>query len=92
MFAGYPFACRKCHQIKQKIQKKTLKRYIYQKAMMQKALVLVLTQDNSASKQSATPAAATNGGKMDEVVDILICRIMVNMLFLIETSSRSQCL
>ena len=59
---------------------------------MQKALVLVLTQDNSASKQSATPAAATNGGKMDEVVDILICRIMVNMLFLIETSSRSQCL
>ena len=54
---------------------------------MQKALVLVLTQDNSASKQSATPAAATNGGKMDEVVDILICRIMVNMLFLIETSS-----
>ena len=80
MFAGYPFACRKCHQIKQKIQKKTtLKRYIYQKAMMQKALVLVLTQDNSASKQSATPAAATNGGKMDEVDRI--CRIMVNLLF-----------
>ena len=59
---------------------------------MQKALVLVLTQDNSASKQSATPAAATNGGKMGEVEDILICRIMVNLLFLIETSSRSQCL
>ena len=81
MFAGYPFACRKCHQIKQKIQKKTLKRYIYQKAMMQKALVLVLTQDNSASKQSATPAAATNGGKMDVVEDILNCRIMVHLLF-----------
>ena len=48
---------------------------------MQKALVLVLTQDNSASKQSATPAAATNGGKMDEVEDILICRIMVNLPF-----------
>jgi len=32
-------------------------------AMMQKALVLVLTQDNSASKQSATPAAATNGDR-----------------------------
>ena len=48
---------------------------------MQKALVLVLTQDNSASKQSATPAAATNGGKMDEVEDILIPRIMVKLPF-----------
>ena len=48
---------------------------------MQKALVLVLTQDNSASKQSATPAAATNGGKMDVVEDILNCRIMVHLLF-----------
>ena len=38
--------------------------------MMQKALVLVLTQDNS-SKQAAAPAAATNGGKLEQIEDHL---------------------